>query len=40
MNKQNARSITFEYVMLDGINDHPEHAHELVHAAEGPAGES
>jgi 23S rRNA (adenine2503-C2)-methyltransferase len=22
--------ITFEYVMLDGVNDRPEHAHELV----------
>ena len=22
--------ITFEYVMLDGINDKPEHARELV----------
>jgi 23S rRNA (adenine2503-C2)-methyltransferase len=30
VNKQNARSITFEYVMLDGINDRPEHAYELV----------
>jgi 23S rRNA (adenine2503-C2)-methyltransferase len=30
VNKQNARSITFEYVMLDGVNDRPEHAHELV----------
>lgn len=30
VNKQNARSITFEYVMLDGVNDHPQHAHELV----------
>jgi 23S rRNA (adenine2503-C2)-methyltransferase len=30
VNKQNARSITFEYVMLDGINDQPSHAHELV----------
>jgi 23S rRNA (adenine2503-C2)-methyltransferase len=30
VNKQNARNITFEYVMLDGVNDHPEHAHELV----------
>ena len=29
--KQNARSrITFEYVMLDGINDKPEHARELI----------
>ncbi len=24
------RRVTFEYVMLDGINDSPEHAHELV----------
>jgi 23S rRNA (adenine2503-C2)-methyltransferase len=30
VNKQNARSITFEYVMLDGINDLPEHARELA----------
>jgi 23S rRNA (adenine2503-C2)-methyltransferase len=35
VNKQNARSITFEYVMLDGINDHPEHAHELVTLLKG-----
>jgi 23S rRNA (adenine2503-C2)-methyltransferase len=33
--KQNARSITFEYVMLDGINDQPEHAHELVQLLRG-----
>jgi 23S rRNA (adenine2503-C2)-methyltransferase len=33
--KQNARSITFEYVMLDGVNDHPEHAHELVRLLKG-----
>ena len=39
VNKQNARSITFEYVMLDGVNDHPEHAHELVQLLQGPAGE-
>jgi 23S rRNA (adenine2503-C2)-methyltransferase len=30
VNKQNARSITFEYVMLDGVNDQPAHAYELV----------
>jgi 23S rRNA (adenine2503-C2)-methyltransferase len=31
MDKQNTRSrITFEYVMLDGINDQPQHARELV----------
>lgn len=28
--RQNARSITFEYVMLDGVNDQLEHARELV----------
>ena len=28
--KQNARNVTFEYVMLDGVNDLPEHARELV----------
>jgi 23S rRNA (adenine2503-C2)-methyltransferase len=33
--QQNARSITFEYVMLDGINDKPEHAHELVKLLKG-----
>jgi 23S rRNA (adenine2503-C2)-methyltransferase len=33
--KQNARSITFEYVMLDGINDRAEHAHELVRLLKG-----
>ena len=35
VNKQNARSITFEYVMLDGVNDRPEHAHELVALLKG-----
>lgn len=30
LQRQNARSITFEYVMLDGINDQLEHARELV----------
>ena len=28
--KQNARSVTFEYVMLDGVNDRPAHARELA----------
>ncbi len=27
--KQNGRSVTFEYVMLDGVNDTPTHAKEL-----------
>ncbi|MET0658743.1 MAG: 23S rRNA (adenine(2503)-C(2))-methyltransferase RlmN [Steroidobacteraceae bacterium] len=35
VNKQNARNITFEYVMLDGINDQPEHARELVRLLQG-----
>jgi 23S rRNA (adenine2503-C2)-methyltransferase len=35
VDKQNARSITFEYVMLDGVNDKPEHAHELVQLLKG-----
>jgi 23S rRNA (adenine2503-C2)-methyltransferase len=30
LDAQNGRSITFEYVMLDGINDRPEHCRELV----------
>jgi 23S rRNA (adenine2503-C2)-methyltransferase len=29
LEKQNGRSVTFEYVMLDGINDKPEHAKQL-----------
>jgi 23S rRNA (adenine2503-C2)-methyltransferase len=35
VDKQNARNITFEYVMLDGINDKPEHAYELVELLKG-----
>jgi 23S rRNA (adenine2503-C2)-methyltransferase len=35
VNQQNARSITFEYVMLDGINDQPEQARELVSLLKG-----
>jgi 23S rRNA (adenine2503-C2)-methyltransferase len=35
VDKQNARSITFEYVMLDGVNDQPAHAHELVKLLQG-----
>jgi 23S rRNA (adenine2503-C2)-methyltransferase len=30
LDAQNGRSITFEYVMLEGINDQPSHARELV----------
>jgi 23S rRNA (adenine2503-C2)-methyltransferase len=28
--KQNARNVTFEYVMLDGVNDRPDHARQLA----------
>ena len=36
IDKQNSRSrITFEYVMLDGINDKPEHARELIKLLKG-----
>lgn len=35
VDKQNARNITFEYVMLDGVNDQPEHARELVQLLQG-----
>jgi len=30
IDQQNGRSITFEYVMLDGVNDHPSHARQLA----------
>jgi 23S rRNA (adenine2503-C2)-methyltransferase len=33
--KQNARSVTFEYVMLDGVNDKPQHARELAQLLRG-----
>lgn len=29
------RDITYEYVLLAGINDHPDHAHELSHLLHG-----
>ncbi|MEP6546964.1 MAG: 23S rRNA (adenine(2503)-C(2))-methyltransferase RlmN [Gammaproteobacteria bacterium] len=32
---QNGRSVTFEYVMLDGINDKPEHARQLARLLKG-----
>ena len=36
MDKQNSRSrITFEYVLLDGVNDKPEHARELIKLLKG-----
>ena len=30
INGRRKRSITFEYTLMDGVNDHPEHARELV----------
>ena len=36
IDKQNTRSrITFEYVLLDGVNDQPEHAYELIKLLKG-----
>ncbi|MDP9087144.1 MAG: 23S rRNA (adenine(2503)-C(2))-methyltransferase RlmN [Pseudomonadota bacterium] len=35
IDKQNGRSITFEYVMLDGVNDKPEHARQLARLMQG-----
>jgi 23S rRNA (adenine2503-C2)-methyltransferase len=35
LDQQNGRSITFEYVMLDGINDKPEHARQLARLMHG-----
>jgi 23S rRNA (adenine2503-C2)-methyltransferase len=35
LDEQNGRSITFEYVMLDGVNDKPEHARELARLLRG-----
>jgi 23S rRNA (adenine2503-C2)-methyltransferase len=30
LERQNGRSVTFEYTMLDGVNDHPAQARELA----------
>jgi len=35
LDEQNGRSVTFEYVMLDGVNDQPEHARALVRLLKG-----
>jgi len=35
LERQNGRSVTFEYTMLDGVNDRPEHARELVRLLRG-----
>ena len=35
IDRQNGRSVTFEYVMLDGVNDQPEHAKALARLLRG-----
>jgi 23S rRNA (adenine2503-C2)-methyltransferase len=35
IDEQNGRSVTFEYVMLDGVNDSPAHALELIDLLRG-----
>jgi 23S rRNA (adenine2503-C2)-methyltransferase len=35
IDRQNGRSVTFEYVMLDGVNDKPEHATALARLLRG-----
>jgi 23S rRNA (adenine2503-C2)-methyltransferase len=35
IDEQNGRSVTFEYVMLDGVNDSPSQARELVRLLRG-----
>ncbi len=35
LDEQNGRSVTFEYVMLDGVNDQPEHDRELAQLLRG-----
>jgi len=37
LDAQNGRSITFEYVMLDGVNDAPAHARQLARLLKGRA---
>ena len=36
--EQTGRRVTFEYVLLSGVNDQPEHARQLVKSASRPAG--
>jgi 23S rRNA (adenine2503-C2)-methyltransferase len=35
LDEQNGRSVTFEYVMLDGVNDQPDHARQLAKLLRG-----
>ena len=30
-NESSRKHVTIEYVMLDGVNDHPEHAQQMIH---------
>lgn len=29
------RDVTYEYILISGVNDHPDHAHELAHLLKG-----
>lgn len=33
--KKTKRDITYEYTLIAGVNDHPDHAHELAHLLKG-----
>jgi 23S rRNA (adenine2503-C2)-methyltransferase len=33
--RKTKRDVTYEYILLAGINDHPDHAHELAHLLKG-----
>lgn len=33
--RKTKRDITYEYILLAGLNDHPDHAHELAHLLKG-----
>lgn len=33
--RKTKRDITYEYILIAGINDHPDHAHELAHLLHG-----
>lgn len=33
--RKTKRDITYEYILIAGINDHPDHAHELSHLLKG-----
>ena len=33
--KKTKRDITYEYILIEGVNDHPDHAQELAHLLKG-----